>query len=166
MSEPTTEAMGFKYVNLSEIDPNFTPVDPGFYNLRVAKAELRTYIRQKDGKSGVAGTEGEFVNFRFTITGHDRFSGRTLFESLFPSEFTFKILRRIQDNSGVQQTGSLEDWLKELNAVQPVIKLMVDLIPDVYGNGTANPKTVKPDGTPSMKNAVNWRGGVSQGDVT
>lgn len=164
MTDDATQ-FGFKYVNLSEIDPNFTPVDEAFYNLRVTKAELRSYVSTKDTKTLKTGDTGEYVNFRFTITGHEKFSGRTLFESLFPNEFTFKVLRRVQDATGVQQTGSLEDWLKELTSISPTIKVKITKVPDVYRDGTANPKTAKPDGTPSDKNVVDWKAGVQPGDA-
>lgn len=155
----------FKYVNLNEIDPSFTNIEPGFYNLRISKAEMREYVSKKETAKLAIGQTGYYVNFALTVVGHEKFSGRKLFESLFENDFTFKCLRRIADATGVPQSGSLEDWLKELQTISPVVKLKVDVVSDVNRDGTANPKTVKPDGTPGEKNVISWKSGVQEGDV-
>jgi len=67
--------------------------------------------------------------------------------------------------TGIEQTGSLADWLKELARTGVVVKLFVDEVPDIFKDGTPNPKTVNTDGTPSTKNAINWKMGVQVGDV-
>ena len=157
--EPT---MDFRYVDLKDIDPNFTLLDgPEFYNLRITKAEFSSYTAKKETKTQQVGDEVTTVKLALTVVDHPKFTGRKLWETLYPGEFSFKVCRRIEDATGVQQTGSLEDWLKELSNVQPVIKVQVDQIPDTIGNPPQpNPKTVKPDGTPGLKNIVAWRAGV------
>jgi hypothetical protein len=162
-------SLDFRYVDLKDVDPNFTLLDPEYYNLRITKAELRTYNVKADSAAVIAGkaTVGEeraFINFAFTVVGHDKFTGRKLFESLFPSEFSFKCLKRIEEATGVQQKSSLEDWLAELTQIQPVIKLNVEKVPDVI-KGIPNPKTVRPDGTPGDKNQVAWKSGVAVSDI-
>jgi hypothetical protein len=161
--------LDFRYIDLKDIDPNFTLLDPEFYNLRITKAEIKTYLI-KDGSAAVrkgtanVGDEGTYLNFAFTVVDHQKFTGRKHWESLFPSDFSFKCLKRIEEATGVQQTGSMEDWLSQLTAIGPTVKLKVDKVPDVNRDGTPNQKTMKADGTPGEKNVVDWKAGVAPGD--
>lgn len=171
MTEPAND---FRYANLNEVDPNFELLDPEVYTLRISKAELRTYLaKTANPEKGVnVGDERAYVNFTFTVINHPKFSGRKHFESLFPSNFSLKTLRKIADATGVAQAGTLENWLTSLSSIQPAIKLKVDKVEDLQrvkgsdGEYTSipNPATMNSDGTPSMKNTVDWKAGVLQAE--
>lgn len=159
--------LDFRYVDLKDIDPNFTMLDPEWYDLRISKAELATYEAKKDTKTHKMGDTCTRIDLAFTVVDHPKFTGRKIWERLFPNDFSFKVLRRIADNTGIQQTGDLEQWLKELATVGPTIRLYVEKVPDVNFDGTLNPKTAKVDPvtgeqTPGEKNQVAWKMGVQQ----
>jgi hypothetical protein len=146
-----------------DVDPTFNPIDADIYNLRLTKAELRSYT---DAKSG---TEKDRVALAFTVVAHDKYSGRKIFETLFPGNFAFVVLHRLADAVGIPQVGGMEDWLAELTQTQPVVKVSVSKVPDgkTFKDGTfvPNPKTVRPDGTPSDTNRIEWKAGIQPGDV-
>jgi hypothetical protein len=162
MSTPYVDE--FQYVDLNQVDPNFSLLDEEVYNFVISKAERKPY-----------GTEGKSrIVFTLTVTQHQKFAGRKLFPSLFFSEFTLKSLRRIADATGVPQTpGDMDGWLKDLSTIQPPVKLKVIKVPDGKTTKdkvtnelifTPNPNTVKTDGTPDTVNAVDWKAGVLPGD--
>jgi hypothetical protein len=156
------QTMGFEYVDLKDVDPNFTLLDgPEVYSLRITKAEMPTYIAKTTTKNQTAGDEVKYIKFTFTVVNHNKFTGRKHWEPLFgANDFNLKTLKRIEEATGVEQTGSLESWLGQLSAIQPVVKLQIDQVPDVNRDGTPNPQNCKPDGSPKNKNVVNWRAGV------
>lgn len=164
----------FRYLNLNEVDPNFELLDPEVYTLRIAKAEFRTYLAKtaNPAKGVNVGDEGAYINFTFRVMDHPKFSGRPHYESLFSSNFNAKVLRRIADATGIPQSGTMQDWLTELSATGPAIKVKVDKVDDVVTKKNPqtgeyetfpNPKTVNPDGTPKQKNAIDWKAGVQPG---
>lgn len=162
--------LDFRYADLKDVDPNFTLLDgPEFYNFRITKAELKSYVVKaesaavRDGKA-TAGDEGHYINFALTVVEHPKFTGRKIFETIFPSDFSLKILKRIEQATGVEQTASMENWLVQLTTIQPTIKVLVEQVPDLM-KGQPNPKTQKPDGSPGNKNQVSWKSGVQPGDV-
>ena len=157
------QTMGFEYVDLKDVDPNFTLLyGPEVYSLRITKAEMPTYIAKKTTKNQTAGDEVKYIKFTFTVVDHPKFTGRKHWEPLFgASDFNLKNLKRIEEATGVEQTGSMVDWLGQLTTIQPVIKLQIDKVPDVNFDGSINPNNLKSDGvTPKDKNVVNWKAGV------
>lgn len=106
----------FDYLNLADINPEIAPVPEGSYNFRVVKAEKSSYTAKKDDpKTGVvAGDEMPLIQLRLAVMDDPEYTGRIMFESLFPNSETFRCLRLIQDASGVIQTGNITDWLTDL----------------------------------------------------
>ena len=150
----------FEYVHLSEVDPNFTLIDEGFYNLKLISAEYKEY-----DKTATGGKKGEFIKLGFAVTGDPKFSGRRVYPSaLFPNSFVLKTLRRIQDASGVEQTGTIRNWVEKLNGIGPVLKLKVMQVPDANFAGVPNPRTVQADGSPGTKVDIDWAAGVQPGE--
>jgi hypothetical protein len=150
----------FQYVHLDQVDPSFTMIDEGFYNLKLITAETREYDKTASG-----GKKGEFIKLGFAVQDHTKFTGRRVYpQPLFPSEFSFRVLRRIQDATGVQQNGDTNSWLAKLQAIGPVMKLKVTVVPDANFAGVPNPKTVKPDGSPSDRNDIDWKAGIQPGE--
>jgi hypothetical protein len=162
----TEPQFAFRYADLKDVDPNFTLLDgPEVYSFRITKAELTSYTAKTTNKNQTAGDEVDYVKLTLTVTNHPKFSGRKLWEPLFPGDFSLKTLKRIEEATGIVQTGSMESWLAEVSQIQPTIKAQVDQVPDLMkepgtGNMIPNPKTVKSDGTAGLKNVVNWRSGV------
>lgn len=150
-----SEVVSFDHVDLTSIDPSFQAVDQKVYTLQVSKAEHRTYENDKGS--------GEFVSLTFTIVDDEQYSGRKIFETLFPNKFSLIALRKLMDATGIaQESGEgLIDWLGRLAAEKPLVKYLVEKVPDVYRDGTPNPKTAKLDenGNPVAvpKNQINWR---------
>lgn len=147
-------ATSFDYVDLNQIDPSVKPVDQGVYTLKILKAEKKT------SKAG----DKEFIKFDLAITNDQNFSGRRLWPTLFPSDFTFKTLRKLMDVTGVAQDPGtdLGDWLKTLSEVQPEFKTLIRTYEDrkfVKGDKgipTGEVRNFKPDSTPEVVNAINW----------
>ena len=115
----------FEYVFLGDVDPTFKPIDAAFYNLRVVKAEPKTFTYKK-GKN--VGADGEMLKFQFAVVDDPNFSGRRVFSTLFMSDFTLRALRHLQDYSGVEQVAGepLKDWLKRLGEESATVKVFVN----------------------------------------
>ena len=144
-------------VNIQDIDPNFTLLDgPEVYTLRITKGEKKSYIAKKTTATQEAGQEVPFVQLTLTVVDHPNFTGRKLWEPLFPGDFGFKTARRIGEATGVMQTGDTDAWLAELTNVQPTIKVLVEQVPDVFKS--------QQTGKPENKNQVHWKAGVQPGD--
>lgn len=158
-----TEAVNsFEYVHLDQIDPSFETLPTDFYNLKIVTAEMKEF-----DKTATGGSKGKFIKLGLAVTGHAKYSGRRVWQTLFPNDFTFRILRRVQDATGVNQDANetLEQWVTKLGKIGPTLKLQVVEVPDVlFKTGEPNPRTVKADGTPAMKNEVNFKAGVQPGD--
>jgi hypothetical protein len=157
------EVQSWSYVNLNDVDPNFTAIPDDFYNLGVIQAELKPF-----DKTATGGTKGEFVKLAFSIRNHPTLTGRRVYpDPMFLNNFNLAALRRIMDATGVQQAPgeSLESWLKSLQAVGPTVKLKVETIPDVnFKTGVPNPYSMKPDGSPGTKTIINYKAGVQPED--
>ena len=139
-------------VNIQDIDPNFTLLEPEVYSLRITKGEKKSYIAKKTTATQEAGQEVPFVQLTLTVVDHPNFTGRKLWEPLFPGDFGFKTARRIGEATGVMQTGDTDAWLAELTSVQPVIKVLVEQVPDAFKSAQT--------GKPEFKNQVNFKAGV------
>lgn len=165
MSSTMTEALpavqSWEYINVNDVDPNFTAIPDDFYNLRIIQAELKTF-----DKTATGGTKGSLVKLGFAITNHPSLSGRRVYpDGMFLNDFNQKALRRISDATGVQQTGDFPAFLKKLAAVGPVVKLKVETVPDVnFKTGAPNPFNMKPDGSPGTKTIINYKAGVMPSD--
>lgn len=155
------DVQSFRHIHLDQVDPSFQPIDENYYNLRITSAELKEFT-YKNGEK--AGQTDERINLGLTVVNDPKFSGRRLYESLFPNGFSFRVMRRIQDATGIPQNGETESWLKELAAIGPVVKLKVIQVPDVLRDGTPNPKTVLASGDAAPKNVIDWKSGVQPGD--
>jgi hypothetical protein len=144
------EALLFDYVDLNEIDPSFAPIPEDMYTLNILKAEKKDFEYKKGDKIG---QQGQLLKFQLAVAEHPELSGRRLFESLFPSSFVFRVLRRVADVTGVtQEVGSpLESWLEQLSEVQPSFKVMVE-----YKKDRAGVVILNEAGKPA-ENAVNWK---------
>jgi len=153
------EMTGFEYVHLAEVDPSFTPLPADYYNLKILSAELFEGVSGPNAKN--PGAKYQKVNFQFGVTDHPKFSGRRVFErNLFYNDFTLRILRRIQDATGIVEKDGIPEWLKTLSRIQPTVKLQVVVEPDVNFDGTPNPKNLKGDGSPGDRSVINWKSGV------
>jgi hypothetical protein len=144
----------FDHIHLSEVDPNFSNIAPGVYTIQPQLASLAEFT-YKQGER--AGQTGQYVKFRFVVTDDETYSGRRLYESLFPNQMTFKILRRISDATGIQQeTGEpLADWLTKLASEQPKFRVQIVEEPDLNRDGT--PKALDVNGDPVKVNKVVWK---------
>jgi hypothetical protein len=150
----TNQIEDFNYVNLQEIDPAFETLPTNLYTLQVQKAELKEFVYKPGSEK--AGQTGSFVKFQFVVVDHDTYSGRRVFETLFPSTFTFKGLRRLMDATGVvQEAGApLTEWLGTLTNESPKFKIMVEQAEDVDKNGVAKNTDFK--GNPAKINRLRW----------
>lgn len=137
----SSESFEFDYVNLNEVDPNLRPLDEGVYTLRITKAEIRKGVA-KTGKNWAR------FNFKFQVIDHPSSSGRTFYDGLFANEFAFRMLRRLQDATGVtQEEGEpLSDWVARLETEQPEVRYLVKKV--VYTNDNT--------GEQGEKNEVSW----------
>lgn len=145
----------FDYVDLNDIDPNFSPIPEEMYTLKILKAEKKDFNYKQGAKAGQA---GQMLKFHLAVADHPEHSGRRLFPSLFPSNFTFRALRRLADATGIQQepgTG-IEQWLADLSEVQPMFKAKVTFLTKRVKNA---------DGTWSTEVVLNDAGNPSDNDV-
>jgi hypothetical protein len=157
--EPTTTTgvEDFRYINLRDVDPNFTLLDgPEFYNLRITKAEFASYTAKKETKSQQVGDQVTYTKLTFVVVGHPKFTGRKIWSRIFPGDFGYKVMRRIADATGIEPT-DVENFVGQLNSITPVVKLSVVQVPDNFH--------LKPDGTPGLQNEVDWKSGVQPADV-
>jgi hypothetical protein len=153
LSTDTVES--FDYVNLQDVDPSFQTLPTAVRTLQVAKAEIAPFTYKNGPK---AGTEGQRLAFTFVVTDDAEYSGRRIFESLFPGTFTFKGLRRLMDATGIVQTEGtpLAEWLAELQSESPKFKIQV-IQEDDIDRKTGAPKSLDIKGNPTKRNVLNWR---------
>ena len=118
--------MTFDYVDLNQIDPSFSVMPEDMYTLRILKMEKLTFPRKVNGIP--TGEDGQRIAVNLTVADHPSLSGRRIFESLWPNNFTFRVLRRLADNTGIAQNPGepLEAWLQKMTETQPTIKLKVE----------------------------------------
>lgn len=158
----TNAPFDFRHMDLKDVDPNFTKLDgPQVYSLRISSAAFAEYTAKTTNKNQTVGDQVTYIKLALTVVDDPKFTGRKLWEPIFPGDFSAKILKRIEEATGVEQTGDMEGWLAQLSSIQPVIKVQVDLVPDTQRDGSPNPRTVKQDGSADTKNTVNWKAGVS-----
>lgn len=105
----------FEHTNLSAVDPGMKTLPDGQYNLRVAKAEVKSYT-PKDGG------EGEYVNVSYNVVESPEFSGRRIYDSFFPGDKTMQRLRTLMDATGVVPNGD-----GTLNDVQDIVSWLDEI---------------------------------------
>lgn len=154
-----TEQLTFDYVDLNQIDPSFSTLPEDIYTLRILKMERLTYPKKVNGVP--TGEDGQRIAVNLAVADHPSLSGRRIFESLWPSNFTFRVLRRLADNTGVQQEAGapIETWLQAVSEVQPLIKLKVGFRTKRVQNGDGQwtSEVILNDAGKPQDNAIDWR---------
>jgi hypothetical protein len=141
------------YINLNEVDPNYTAIPEEVYTLKVLSLKLAKAGAQakNPGKAYVKGT--------FSVQDHDKFSGRRLFATFFnitePSSRDAKDLKRLSQVTGVNQDGGFEQWLETIGQIGPSFKASVKQV-DAIDYATRAVK-VNEDGTPQKDNQIDFR---------
>lgn len=109
-------SVDFEYLQLSEVNPDIPQIPEGQYNFRVVEAGVKPFTYKKDRPdAGVtAGQEAKYIKLGFVIIDDAEQAGRKVYQSIFPNPSAARGLRLLQDATGVQQTGSLDEWLSEL----------------------------------------------------
>jgi hypothetical protein len=145
------EQLMFDYVDLNQIDPTFSPLPEDMYKVRIVKAEKRELVYKTGAR---AGQTGQVINLQLAVVDHPSYSGRRLFEGFFPNNFSFRVLRRLADITGIQQEPGtvLDTWLTAMTEAQPTVKLRVGYKKDRDGNVIIDETSGKP-----RDNAVDWR---------
>ena len=91
----------FEHVNLNEVDPASAPFVSAAYTLQLMDVEKKAYVSGPDTKN--PGVAGEYIQLVFAIAESPDFSGRRIYETMFPGNGTNKRLRRMADASGFSQ---------------------------------------------------------------
>ena len=136
----------FNFVNLTQVDPNYTAIDEGVYQLKVIKLAVNKTKGDngKEVKPYLAGT--------FSVSNHEKFSGRRLFHNFWSitdnNSFDAKALRRLADASGVPQEGDFLVWVDEMTTQQPEFKVQVKKQAPTTWNKETKTREIKvgPDG--------------------
>lgn len=103
----------FDRVRLEDVDPNFSLIDEGVYTLQLSSVAANTYERKSEGVP--TGEKGVRYNLTFTVVDDEKFSGRRVRESFFPSDFFLKCVRRVADATGYPQDGdSIAGYLESM----------------------------------------------------
>lgn len=151
------ENSSFEYVFLGDVDLTFKAIPKDVYTLQVSGAAIKdiTY-----GKGEKKGTTGQVAKLQLTVVDHPEYSGRRLFETVFPDDNGFRNLRRLQDSTGVVQAQNepLPVWLERLNEVKPTFKVSVDQVQ--AKDFTTKLPRVDEAGAPVMENRVIWKEAV------
>lgn len=149
----------FEYADLNTIDPSFKPMDTDTYTVTVLDAAYKTF-----DKTSTGGKKGSFIKFQLAVTDHPKFSGRRVFPTMFPSDFTLKVLRKIADESGVgQDPGTpLTDWLKKLVEYKATFRVGIVKREDRTWNRetksfSGEPKSYNADGSVAEINELDWK---------
>jgi hypothetical protein len=146
-----TTVVSFDYVNVSEISPDrkFEPIPAGTpLRVKVLAAAKKDFEYKPGNKKGVEpGTVGNYLKFDLAVS-EGEYTGRRIFPTLFPSDFTLRALARLAQRTGVQQEfgEGIEDWLKKLSEQQPEFKTLAT----VYTRKAQ-------DGSDSSENDIDWK---------
>lgn len=140
----------FVYTDLNEVDPNFKPVPEGTYTYQVLSVEAKEFKYKNTTQYHQAGDTGSYAKLVLGITDHPDHSGRRVFETLFSGPRELRILRRLMDATGVQQTpgAPLTEWFVALTEEKPRFTAPL-LVSEETNNKT---------GETSSVNRVDWRG--------
>jgi hypothetical protein len=148
----------FNFVNLTQVDPNYTAIDEGVYTLKVIKMA----IQNTKGNNGAE--VKPYLACTFSVSNHEKFSGRRLFHNFWNvtdnSGFDAKALRRIADATGVPQDGDFRAWVEAETTQQPEFKVEVKKQQPTVWNKETKTREVKtnPDGSALPdENAINFR---------
>lgn len=128
----------FEHINLNQVDPNASSVPDGPYNFQVAGIYPKTYT-VKSGEN--VGSTGNYVSVRFAITGDDRYTGRSTFETFFPNKASAVMFRKIMDATGIVQGDgqSIEEWLRELQTSGAAFASSLQMREDKQKDGSTKP---------------------------
>ncbi len=109
MSEVTSP---FEHINLNEVDPQAAQPPNGVpMTFAITEAAIKDIATEK--------YQGQAIDFRFTVTNSDTYSGRSFYSRLFPDKeggknATARRLRNLMDSTGIPQTGELPEFLSDL----------------------------------------------------
>lgn len=150
MSTDTMTMESFEYADLNAIDPSQQTLPTDMYTLKILKAEMI------NGTNKATGAPYSCVSFTFGVTDHPDYSGRRLWERVFPGNFGLKTMRRIMDATGVTQVPGtpITEWLQALCVEQPCIKVQVKQEQDLDWK-TKEPRSLDFEGKPALKNSLN-----------
>lgn len=136
----------FEHINLNEVSTESELIPPADYNLKLTKVEKKTY-----DKTATGGNAGEYINFSVGITDDPNYTGRRVFQTLFPSKGMPKQLKRLMDATGIEPEGTFESldavvtWMESIRQAGATFSAPV----------TANPETDKRDGSSRPVNRIN-----------
>lgn len=147
----------FEYVHLGDVDLTFKSIPQDVYTLQVSGAGIKEIEYKKGAK---AGTTGQVAKLQLTVVDHPQYSGRRLFETAFPDDGGLRILRRLQDSTGVVQATNepLPQWLERIAEVKPTFRVLVTEV-QAKDFTTRSPK-VDETGAPVMDNKIVWKEAV------
>jgi hypothetical protein len=147
MSNVSEQNDAFEYTALAAVDPNFTPVPQAVYTLEIVSAGPKAFTYSSDSKpeaknSHQKGDTGKLYNMKLVITEDDTYSGKNVFASFFPSEFTMKQFRRVMDATGIAQKDgqSISEWLTAFTTLSPRARFrtLVEIKEDGYKGNPEN----------------------------
>jgi hypothetical protein len=121
------DATQFDYPDLRQVDPEYTKLPEDVYTLRVLKLTLN--VGKNSGKPYLLG--------QFAVTRHNTHSARRLshfFNNILdPGKRDMKDLAKLAKVTGVPFTGTLPEWVANMNQIGPEFNAPVKL-EDQYNN--------------------------------
>jgi len=143
------------YINLQEVDPNYTAIPEDTYQLKVLTLKLA-----KTAGNPTKGTGPKpYVKGTFSVENHDKFSGRRLFANFWnitePGSRDAKDLKKLSMVTGVSQEGSFEGWLEHISQVGPSFKAPVKQVDAI--DFTTKEVKQNTDGSPQKDNVIDFR---------
>lgn len=136
MAETQMDVAQFDYPDLRQVDPEYTKLPEDVYTLRVLKMTLA--LSKRGDKPYLLG--------QFAVTRHTSHSARRIshfFNNILdPGKRDMKDLAKLAKVTGVPFTGTLPEWVANMNQISPEFNAPVKL-EDQY----SNIKSTAADGT-------------------
>ena len=142
----------FEHVNLADVDPGQASLPDRVYTLQVADAALKTFMYKPGSKKYVEGgseeeNTGEYIQVQLAIAEDPEFSGRRVFQTLWPGKGTNKQLRQLMEITGIAPEGPLAEgqdyvnYLKEFKNQRVQFRMPVTTTDKPDADGTPRKRT-------------------------
>ena len=111
-----------EHLDLNTVSATLQPIPAGMYDLQIRRLKRKKFVYKSGKKAGEAGVN---IDIRFVVTNHPEHSGYVLDRTLWPSETSKRYCKCLLDATGIEQTGTFDDWAQDMTDAAPIVKMFV-----------------------------------------
>jgi len=145
-----------EHLDLNQVSAVEVPLAAGFYDLQVRRIARKEFV-YKNGPN--TGKDGARINIRFVVTNDAENSGHIIDHTLWGSKTNEMYLKRLQEATGIEQTGTVDEWAEEVSSEAPIVRMFLLEVPDRKAEADEN-------GDVPMINILSWKDVLPGGNDT